>query len=157
MNSLSQLKDIHAPPPIPWWPPAIGWWVVLLVIIVVAIYAFVKYKNRTIVVSYKQKNAMMDLESIKTKYQSDKNMQQTLDALSQMLKRLAIYRYPERGVAALHDEAWLQFLDETGQSHQFSTGVGVALTDLRYQAVGNHDVDMNALFGLVGKWVELNI
>ena len=138
MNPLAQLKDVHAPPPIPWWPPAIGWWILLAVIIAVAIFAFIKYKNRVIIVSYKQKNALMDLDSIRSDYSKNKNVHATLDSISQILKRLAMFKYPERGVAALHDDAWLRFLDETGETDQFTKGAGAALTELRYKPKTNN-------------------
>ena len=33
VNPLSNLKDIHLPPPISWWPPAPGWWILAVLII----------------------------------------------------------------------------------------------------------------------------
>ena len=32
-NPLVNLKDIHLPPPVPFWPPAPGWWILALLLI----------------------------------------------------------------------------------------------------------------------------
>ena len=50
-DPLSQLRDIHIPPPEGFWPPAPGWWFVLLLVIGLAIAITVWLRRR------RQKNA----------------------------------------------------------------------------------------------------
>ena len=48
IDPLSQLRDIHLPPPISWWPLAPGWWILIFA----GIFAFI-YITRTLIQRYR--------------------------------------------------------------------------------------------------------
>lgn len=106
---LEQLHDIEGLDPISWWPLAIGWWVLIVVgtIIVCAAVCFIAYrlaflrswKNDTF-----QKLARLE-ENL-----SDATARETVIALSEYLRRIALRRYSRKECAGLTGEAWLKWL-----------------------------------------------
>jgi hypothetical protein len=71
-------------------------------------------------------------------------------ALSQFLRRMALRDDP--AAAALHGEAWLQWLDARGRSDGFSRGIGRALLDAPYRTSATFDDA--ALTELVRRWTR---
>ena len=43
---LSQLRDIHLPPPVSWWPLAPGWWLLLGTLLLLTAIAFWLWRRR---------------------------------------------------------------------------------------------------------------
>lgn len=147
---LSQLRDIHYPPPISIWPLAIGWYVVfalLVLLFLLAGYLWYRYIKRHRL----KKIVLMRLEKLQT-------MQQNADIaeeLSMLLKRAALAIYPRRDVAGLFGEPWLQFLDKTAMTTEFSNGFGRLLIVSPYQRKKQQLPDQ--LFDLIRNWVKKNL
>lgn len=102
-DPLSQLRDLHAPPPIDWWPPAPGWWLLLAVVLGIAIGAGLWYRRR------RQRNAYRRLAG----QELDNVMRAegaTVAALNALLKRTALQAYGHSAVAHLHGADWVAFL-----------------------------------------------
>ena len=55
-----------------------------------------------------------------------------LSSLPALVKRTALAAYPRERVASLSGEAWLEFLDRTGGTREFTDGAGRLLIDLAY-------------------------
>jgi hypothetical protein len=53
--------------------------------------------------------------------------------VSLLLRRVALAVFPATHVAALYGEAWLQFLDHSGRTQEFTQGIGRCLGEARYQ------------------------
>ena len=101
---LSGLRDIHMPIEPSWWPPALGWWLVLAGIFVVALIFGLIYGcwyNRP------KQYALRELKHI---YVKEKNSVEMARQVSLLLKRVALFNYPRKKVAALTDEQWIAFL-----------------------------------------------
>ena len=81
---------------------------------------------------------------------------QALAQMSQLLRRLALMRFPRQQVAALTGDAWLRFLDESGGNGRFATGPGRALAAGPYQRSLPSDLDATGLAALVRDWVRKN-
>jgi Domain of unknown function (DUF4381) len=79
-----------------------------------------------------------------------------LSRISEMLRRLALARFPRQQVAALTGDAWLRFLDESGGNGRFSQGPGRVLATGPYQRSLTANVDTAALTALVREWVGKN-
>lgn len=126
---IDQLKDIHL--------PASGtgalqfiqaWWIIAL-LAAVAVLALVLYRRH-------QKKirpriyALNELEQMRQRYQQHKEDQRLLNEINVLLRRMAILYYDREEVASLSGEAWLQFLDKSGQTKDFSSGPGQILSHI---------------------------
>lgn len=147
------LKDIHLPPSPELWPPAPGWWLLVICLIVLlsllSVWLYRQWRHRRM-----QKEVLVTLESLGGNY-SDAQTPQFLAALSILLRRVALMKYPRRQVAALTGRDWLSFLDLHGGEGQYSNGVGKVLAEGPY--VRHSEVDKDALLALSRKWIKQNM
>lgn len=148
---LQNLRGLHDPAPITWWPLAPGWYglIVIILLLVIAVgYGLYRHWRNT----RQRRAALQQLAELQRQWR-----EQTLDAaalmtaLSILLKRTALSRFPRQRVAGLQGAAWLAFLDETGHTHDFSLGVGQMLCNAPYQPVS--PAIPEALFTLIKRWI----
>lgn len=149
-DPLAQLRDIHLPEPVSWWPPAPGWWLVALVVVgllVVGGRIFIKYIRR----NRYRRVALVELRCLQEKRQNYPP-RDLLERLASLLKQVAIQSCGRHRVASLTGERWLQFLDDTGRTDQFSGGAGRLLGGDHYRP----EVKMvpEELFQLAEKWLR---
>ena len=148
-----ELKDIHLLLTPEVWPPAPGSWLlaIMLVVLLFLLSAWMlrHWRRRRL-----QKEAITTLETLGSNY-SDAQTPQFLAALSILLRRVALMKYPRRQVAALTGSEWLSFLDRHGGEGQYSNGVGKVLAEGPYARHSN--VDKDALLALSHKWIKQNI
>ena len=144
---LSQLRDIHLPEPVSWWPPAPGWWLVAFVTLA-ALSAFLYFLRRRIVKNRYRKVALKMLSELDGQ---DNGLVQ-LEEISALLRRVAIQAFGREKVAVLAGEAWLAFLDKTGRTTDFSTGVGRVLGSDLYRPSVEADVGQVQL--IAKKWIK---
>ena len=147
---LSNLKDIHMPPEVPFWPPAFGWWILLFLSILIAyilsFWLWHSYKLRRPKIE-----ALRILEDIQNQYNLTNDIILTLVRLSKLMRRVAITFYENEEVASLHGLAWLEFLDKTGKTDDFTKGVGKILGTGIYMKEPSFEID--SLFSIVKKWM----
>ena len=151
-DPLSSLHDIHLPPPVSWWPLAPGWWLVLIAILLVALLAWLYWqwlRNR----KPWRAQALHELQRLETELQQGSDASAYVAQLSVLLRRVALSIRNPSTAAALTGEAWLKFLDEVGQTQQFTTGVGRVLTSAPY-APNAQSIDIAALLALARQWVS---
>ncbi|MCP5197079.1 MAG: DUF4381 domain-containing protein [Gammaproteobacteria bacterium] len=131
-HPLADLRDIHFPEALPWWPPAPGWWL-LAALLLIAIAAWIGVWRR-----YRQgsprRAALVELARLRTGFQSNGDATAVAVGVSLLLRRLALVHFPRNQVAGLVGEAWLQFLDRTGDCNRFSAGPGRALLRAPYRS-----------------------
>lgn len=125
-DPLAQLRDIHLPAPVSWWPPAIGWWLLLLLSCLCVVGGWWLWRRHQSALS--KRVALSEWQRI-TQLQPA----QQLVALSTLLRRCALVWYPRHEVAAIVGDAWLSFLDFSGNTNQFSQGPGQVLALGPYQ------------------------
>lgn len=80
-------------------------------------------------------------------------------AVSVLLRRLALTRYPRERVAGLSGASWLAFLDATGGGEGFTRGAWQTLGELPYRAAAGQPVstqDLSALADLAERWIRAN-
>lgn len=148
-NPLAELKDLHLPTEVPLFPLAIGWYLIAA-ILVLAIIGFIYYR----ICQRKRLTKILAIEQLITELES--NHTQLIDAeiiaqASILLKRIAMTKFPTQKPEYLTGMAWLQFLDKTGKTTEFSTGVGKCLINIyQLQQLNNRD----EFFNLLRKWLR---
>mgnify|MGYP000116362494 CR=1 FL=1 len=149
-DPLSQLADIHLPPTVSQWPPAYGWWLLtcaLLIAITLAIRWLLIHRRKK---QYKVE-AISILNNIQQQFQSDDNCLTALEAINSLLKQTCMTHYGRHETAGLNGDAWLSFLDRTGNTKDFSKGPGRSLTYALYAP--NPIAPITELIEITKKWI----
>lgn len=120
------LEPLIAPPAVSWWPLAPIWWLglglLILLIIAVVIYRYTKKLTPkqpslpTIDFDLRRQAALNELSNLTKPYQQKAGV--WLQQLNDLLKRIAIIRYPTENPQALIGQAWLTFLNSKCPSAQ---------------------------------------
>jgi hypothetical protein len=148
MFSTELLYDIHPPAPVPFWPPAPGWWIVAILLISgVGWWCWYYYFSQAF-----KRIALKKLKQLHKDYQRSGDATQLAMELSILLRRVALVRFPRRQVANLIGAAWLQFLDKTGKTQDFTKGQGQVLCTAPYQK--SPLIEANDLLRLVKAWIK---
>ena len=151
VDPLSELRDIHLPPPPPLWPPAPGWWLLALVAI-----AAVALGIRFVLAKWRhgrgRRAAVRAMAELRSRRASGEALDVLTAELATLLRRAAMNRHPRVQVAGLTGRDWLEFLDD--DTHQFTKGVGACLATAPYAPAPT--VDFDALFALCETWVRRN-
>jgi len=160
---LAQLADIHLPEPVSFWPPAPGWWVLAALVLALAAYLAAKYYQY-----YKKRKtcdfALRELDQAYQHYaqrengaedhQSDQE-QGKLEFVNQfnaVLRRVALWHFPQSNVASLGGQAWVDFIREKGDSSLLTDEIANALSKGRFQT--RCEVDVDALNSLGHQWIS---
>ena len=143
------LRDLHAPSAPSAWPPAFGWW--LLALLIVAALGWIGRRGwRHWRRAQRRERILRELDRLSAT-PCDPVL---ISAVSALLKRVALSRFPRLDVAALTGAEWLAFLDRTGGDGGFRHGVGRVLADGAYAPV--LDCDAEALLRLARVWLRKN-
>ena len=150
-DSLAELRDIHQPEMISAWPPAPGWWLLALLLGLALMASCVWLFRRWRANSYRRE-ALRELTILEDAWQEDQDDHAYLEALQRLLKRVALTGFPREDVASLTGEAWLQFLDLSTGSHDYSMGKPEALIEGNYRK--DTVVDVAALQKAARQWIN---
>lgn len=151
-NSLADLKDIHLPAPVSIFPLAPGWYIVLAVMLVIIV-LLILWQLRRASKQYKLKQVLVLLAQIEAKAQASepKQREEVLPEISILLKRVARDKFSELHPQNLFGEKWLQFLDRSGKTTEFTSGTGRVLLDVyKRQSLENPQ----ELLGVVKNWLR---
>lgn len=153
-TSLERLRDIVAPPPVPWWPPAPGWYVVGATALVLAGWLTWRAWVRWRAAAYRRA-ALAELRRLETRAADAGEREAALRDLPALVKRTALAAFPRPAVASLSGAAWLGFLDRTGRTDAFTRGGGQVLGVLAYdpRAARLDDAAVSKLFRSVRAWI----
>ena len=145
IDLLQDLRDVIPPLEPGFWPPAIGWWLVAILILILI--AAIIYSIKLAIVRYSRHSIVQQIDKI-----AGLQPPQAIAELSILMRRVAITRYPRSAVAGLTGQAWLEFLDQSGNTNQFTQGVGRMLTIAPYSA--NKQFDLDSLREVCREWVK---
>jgi len=164
-DPLVGLRDWHLPEPVSWWPPAPGWWLVAalgLVLAVVGVRWWRVRRRRTA----PTRAALAELAALRSRHEQGVDGRSFAAAISVLLRRLALARYPRERVAGLAGRQWLDFLDRTGGSGGFTQGPGRILAEAPYRQSGQDGLDPGlsparssegaGLADLADRWIRAN-
>ena len=145
---LQQLKDVHLPPVPDFWPISnIGF--IILGCVVFFIIVMSRWIRKIWVRNFPKRIALKELSTIKNNFSGDTK---SIIKVSILLRRVALAYYPRSEVAGLVGNNWLQFLDRTGDTHEFSAGAGTLLVSAPYQLPKSRDIEV--LLNIVEKWIK---
>ncbi|MDQ2993628.1 MAG: DUF4381 domain-containing protein [Pseudomonadota bacterium] len=151
---LQQLPDIDLPAPIGIWPLAPGWYAViaLVVIFLIMIACYLIQRARRL---RPRKLILQKLADLQQRYARESDAVAFAAEISALLRKATLIAFPRREVAGLQGQQWLDFLDATGKTTQFSQGVGRVLITAPYQQYAEYPV--TELIALVTAWVSANV
>jgi hypothetical protein len=149
-HSLQELRDVHLPDPVSWWPPAPGWWIVAGLVVLSALICVWMIKNWR--KTKPRRTAIAELRVVSESYHPNQNDQWVVQRLSEIIRRYAMTAFPRAEVAGLTGNAWLQFLDRTGQTNQFTEGAGRLLKSEPYRS--QTTMSATELMMLVKLWIH---
>ena len=153
---LAQLADIHLPEPVSFWPPAPGWWVLAILLLATTIYAVI-----TISRAVRQRRictyALNELERCYAQYReaasADANAARLMfvNQMNAVLRRVALWHFPNAGIASLGGRAWVDFIREKGDASRITDDIAEALSQARFKT--RCDVDADALNEFGRQWI----
>lgn len=150
---LAQLKDIHVPAPVDAWPPAPGW-IILAVLAVVLVASLGYWLYRRYHANRHRREALRELARLKAEYDAANDAATYLHDYAALLKRTALTTYPRGAVAQLTGEAWVDFLDRTANTDEFSMGAGQVLVQGNYQPLPDAGIDVTRLHDIGRHWIR---
>lgn len=150
-DPLTQLKDIHVPPPVPAWPPAWGWWLLgafVFTLLTIGIVRLRRQRRRT----RAARAAARELNMLAARHAQHGNTRQLVSELSSLLRRAALAYTESSSIARLTGDAWLAWLDTHLGGSDFRQGPGRVLAAGPYQPAP--EVDTTALLALCQRWLK---
>ena len=113
------LLDLQLPDPVSWWPPAPGWWLLVLIpVAALLIFLFARrYRNRRPQRRYRQ-GALNELDFHFQHFQRDNEAAVFVQALSGLLKRVALQTDDAERVAFLSGAQWGEYLGQNMTAEQ---------------------------------------
>ena len=140
LELLARLRDAHPPAAPSWWPPAPGWWIALVLAAALAAIAF-----RILPGWWRRLRLRRRLLAALAAADSAADV-------SQLLRLVALERFPQRTPAGLTGAAWVAFLEScAGTPGRFAALA--ALTEAPYRA-GGADDEMALLRAAARAWLR---
>ena len=146
-----QLRDIHLPESPDFWPPALAWWLMLSLVFFFSFWVLVKIRQRS---RNKKHHQLLftRLAELENKLRKDPS-NETLAEINILLRQLAVAYYPREEIACLTGGDWLHFLDQSGNTHDFSRGAGRILMDAPYQHGSLQNLNIDEFIPLIRRWI----
>lgn len=123
-NSLANLKDLQLPDAVSVFPLAPGWYGIIAILVLI-MFAIGYWQIKRLHKLQRVSNIITLLDSIALQ-----NNPQLLAEVSILLKRVAREKFPEQQPQSLFGDKWLQFLDKSGKTTNFTQGAGSILLDV---------------------------
>lgn len=155
--ALEKLADIAVPPPVSWMPQTWGWALLALVAAALLLLAVWRWHRRRVANRYRRE-ALAELTRIEQKLGDASARAEALEAMPELLKRVALAAWPRDAVASLSGGSWLAFLRKHGGDKSFPEPAAQLLDDLEYRsrqtrtAVSEDDARMFA--ASARRWIE---
>lgn len=144
---LSGLRGLHLINEPSWWPLAYGWWIILgVLVLTVIIFWIIKrwWQSRPVIYAMNQ---------IKQIQQKSSNDLESLHALSDLMKRVAIFKFGREIISPLTEEKWQNFIIKT-VPNLFSKQQAKLIAFSPYLTELKAPVDRQEIINLVEQWIR---
>ncbi|WP_051357108.1 DUF4381 domain-containing protein [Azorhizobium doebereinerae] len=108
-DPLLALRDIHLPPPVPFWPPAPGWWMLAVLLVLLALLAAALEWRRRQTLGYR---ALRELDAIAADTARYGDARAVGAAAAVLVRRILLTRADHPGAAVLTGDGWQAFLGQ---------------------------------------------
>jgi hypothetical protein len=144
------LRDIHAPPDIPWWPPAPGWWVLSAAGLVLAVVLYLRWRRDA-----PRRQALQILLQIEMQRHARPSDASWMSQLSLLMRRLVKTVHPASPASVGSGERWIEFLLDTGFDVSLMQRARPWLMQGPYEpTVSLSDSQAHALLCGVRRWIS---
>jgi hypothetical protein len=151
-DALAALRDIHLPQAVSFWPLAPGWWVVLALSLASLVAAGLLWRRRR---RSPRRVALGLLAEVEERFRADGDAKRLAVALSNLLRRVALLRFPRPDVASLHGDARLGFLSASSRRADFPAEVVHSLERCLYGPATAEDAAAGqAWIDAAGRWIR---
>ena len=148
--SEPKLLDIHLAGEPSIWPLAVGWWILIALLLLLVAWSFIKLRQ-FLKLKKHQKAILAQFVPIENQLKNNPNNANIAEA-NIFLRQLAVQYYPREEIASLTGEAWLEFLDQSGDTVQFTKGAGGILIKAPYK---NTEIKIQDDFlPLIKRWIK---
>ena len=132
-SKLTGIQEITLPESISYFPHTIGWKILLVVIVIVAlVLGYNRYRHWQ---ANRYRTFALDrLAEIEREVRVPETRLRALSDLPVLVKQTALQAFPRDEIAQLSGDRWLEFLDRSGNTRDFSQGEGQLLPQLAYQS-----------------------
>ena len=148
-DNLPGLRDIHIPQGLSDFPMGYGWWVIALICILSwVLFKFIRFT----IIKSKKRYAINLLKNITLD-----NVQKSASAMSEILRRICVYKYPQALV--LSGNEWVEFLNKNAKS-KLKEQASKLLVDAPYMPSNSKCYDVETLQDLKSfclKWIGENL
>ena len=152
INNTLKLRDIHLPDSPGFFPLAPGWWLLLILIMLVSIWLILKLLRR--MKKKKRHQQIFDEYTMLETRLINNPDNEAIASINIFLRQLAISKYPRSDIASLAGEKWLQFLDKSGNTQEFTKGAGRILVDAPYQSGELQNLNSAEFTPLMRSWIK---
>lgn len=153
VDPLAGLIDIPLPPEAALWPQTWPSRIAIVLIAVSVVWAIWRFVHRYRANRYRRE-ALAELDRMRQT--PNVAPDRLADQLALLVRRTALGAFPRETIAPLTGSAWLAFLDRSYGGTEFSRGVGRWLVSAPYQPAAPGRDEVNALRGLVGRWIRVH-
>ena len=152
-DPLAGLIDIPLPQEVSLLPQTWPLRVAIVLIVVLAMWAIWRFVHHRRANRYRR-DALSELDRMCPT--PDAAPDRLAVQLAVLVRRTALVAFPRETIAPLTGTAWLAFLDRSYGGDEFSRGAGRWLVGAPYQREGPGRDELNALRGLVDRWIRVH-
>lgn len=162
----TQIRDIHGIDGVPWWPLAPGWWLVLLALVTIGVLAWrfraswrLRIPIPMVTLGTWRWDAGRELRALRG-VAAEQTEKETLAALSELLRRVAMARHGRAACAGLNGDDWLDWLSEHDPSGRDWRRDGRLLIEAPYAPPRPSDkrrAELERLLDAVQDWITAKL
>lgn len=98
--------------------------------------------------------ALKELNAIRERYAENLDNKRFIYETNLLLRRISVNNFSRQHVESLTGDEWLQFLDSTGNTYEFSQGAAKVLAHGSYH-FEKGELDTGALYKIIKSWIKI--